>query len=59
MFEIFERRVGNLLNSSQSIGATLSSLPSISADLGQKQFAATIKSISSQQTDSSKEEVIH
>ncbi|KAG5080731.1 hypothetical protein JHK86_004796 [Glycine max] len=52
-----ERRVGNLLNSSQSTGATLSSLPSISADLGQKQSAAPIKYVSSRQTDSSKEKL--
>ena len=52
-----ERRVGNLLNSSQSTGAAPSSLPSVSADLGHKQSAATIKSVSSRQADSSKEKL--
>lgn len=52
-----ERKVGNLLNSSQSTGAATSSLPSVSADLVHKQSATTIKSDSSQQIDSSKEKL--
>ncbi|XP_061352384.1 DExH-box ATP-dependent RNA helicase DExH1 isoform X2 [Gastrolobium bilobum] len=52
-----ERRVGNLLNSSQSIEAASASLPSVSTDLGHKQSMTTIKSVSSQKTDSSKEKL--
>ncbi|KAL2327345.1 hypothetical protein Fmac_020772 [Flemingia macrophylla] len=53
-----EKRVGNLLNSSQSVPqAAPSSLPSVSADLGHKQSATTIKSVSSLQNDSAKEKL--
>lgn len=52
-----ERRVGNLLNSSQSMETETASLPSVSTDLGHKQSMSTTKSVSSQQTDSSKEKL--
>ncbi|XP_047167305.1 DExH-box ATP-dependent RNA helicase DExH1-like isoform X2 [Vigna umbellata] len=52
-----ERKVGNLLNSSHSMGAAPSSLHSVSADLGHKQSAITIKTVSSQHTDSFKEKL--
>ncbi|KAJ1384806.1 P-loop containing nucleoside triphosphate hydrolase [Sesbania bispinosa] len=52
-----ERRVGNLLNSSQSMGTAPTNLPSVSTDMGHKQSMTTIKSVSSQQTDSSKEKL--
>lgn len=52
-----ERRVGNLLNSSQSTGTTPSSSPSVSTDLGHKQSMSTVKSASSHQTHSSKEKL--
>ncbi|GAU28842.1 hypothetical protein TSUD_21790 [Trifolium subterraneum] len=49
-----ERKVGNLLNSSQSTGTAAASLPSVSPDLGHKQSVTTIKSASLQKTDTSK-----
>jgi len=52
-----ERKVGNLLNSSHSMRAAPSSLPSVSADLGHKKSVTTIKTVSSQQTDSVKEKL--
>ncbi|XP_027936035.1 DExH-box ATP-dependent RNA helicase DExH1 isoform X1 [Vigna unguiculata] len=52
-----ERKVGNLLNSSHSMGAAPSSSRSVSTDLGPKQSAITIKTVSSQQTDTSKEKL--
>nr|KYP62079.1 Putative DEAH-box ATP-dependent helicase UM11114 family [Cajanus cajan] len=53
-----EKRVGNLLNSSQSVPqAATSSFPSVSAHLGHKQSATMIKSVSSEPTDSSKEKL--
>ncbi|CAJ1967277.1 unnamed protein product [Sphenostylis stenocarpa] len=52
-----ERKVGNILNSSHSMGEAQSSLPSVSADLAHKQSVTTIKSVSSQLTDSSKEKL--
>ncbi|MED6108795.1 hypothetical protein PIB30_027486 [Stylosanthes scabra] len=52
-----ERRVGNLLNNSQSAGEASASLPSVSTDLGQKQSLTTTKSVSSRQNDSSKDKL--
>jgi len=52
-----EKKVGNILNSSHSKGAAPSSLPSVSADLGHKQSVITIKTVSSEQTDSFKEKL--
>ncbi|ESW17778.1 hypothetical protein PHAVU_007G267400 [Phaseolus vulgaris] len=52
-----EKKVGNILNSSHSKGAAPSSLPSVSADLGHKQSVITIKTVSSEQTDSLKEKL--
>lgn len=52
-----ERRVGNLLNTSQSTATAPASLPSVSTDLGQKRPVTTIKSVSSLQTDSSKDKL--
>lgn len=50
-----ERRVGNLLNMSQSTGASAASLASVSTDMEHK-ISSTIKS-ASQQTDTSKEKL--
>ncbi|OIW12193.1 hypothetical protein TanjilG_28601 [Lupinus angustifolius] len=55
MSTAIERRVGNLLNNSQSVGSAPTSLPSASPDLGHKQSISTIKPVSSPQVDSSKE----
>ncbi|XP_057742352.1 DExH-box ATP-dependent RNA helicase DExH1 isoform X2 [Arachis stenosperma] len=52
-----ERRVGNLLNNSQSVGEASASFPSVSTDLGQKQSLTATKSVSSQQSDSSKDKL--
>lgn len=52
-----ERRVGNLLNSSQSTGTASASAPSVSTDMGHRQSTTTIKSASSQQGDYSKEKL--
>lgn len=51
-----ERRVGNLLNMSQSTGASAASLASVSTDMEHKISTTTIKS-ASQQTDTSKEKL--
>jgi ATP-dependent RNA helicase DHX36 len=50
-----ERKVGNLLNSSQPTGTAAASLPSVSTDPGHKQSVTTTKSTSLQKTDTSKE----
>ncbi|WJX11399.1 RNA helicase [Trifolium repens] len=50
-----ERKVGNLLNSSQPTGTAAASLPSVSTDPGHKQSVTTTKSTSLQKTDASKE----
>lgn len=56
-----ERRVGNLLNNSQSTSQSTAtaaaSLPSASTDTGHKKTMTTINSASSQQTDTSKEKL--
>ncbi|CAI8602358.1 unnamed protein product [Vicia faba] len=51
-----ERRVGNLLNMSQSTGTSAASLASVSTDMEHKISTTTIKS-ASQQTDTSKEKL--
>ncbi|KAK7268103.1 hypothetical protein RIF29_20790 [Crotalaria pallida] len=52
-----ERKVGNLLNNSQSMGAMPTSLPSASTDLGHNKTISTIRPVSSPQIDSSKEKL--
>jgi len=56
-----ERRVGNLLNNSQSTSQSTAtaaaSLPSASTYTGHKKTMTTINSASSQQTDTSKEKL--
>ncbi|KAL4288480.1 hypothetical protein AHAS_Ahas19G0290400 [Arachis hypogaea] len=52
-----EQRVGNLLNNSQLVGEASASFPFVATDLGQKQSLTATKSVSSQQSDSSKDKL--